>query len=139
MDLNGFFRQNAVKPENIKYIASSRFLDKNKKPIEWELRPITSRDDECIRRQATQKKRTQNGQYQNEIDQEKYVGLLASTCTVYPDLNNLDLQDSYGVMGAEELLKVMLLPGEYANYLGKVQEICGFDKNMNDLVEEAKN
>ena len=51
----------------------------------------------------------------------------------------MDLQDSYGVMGAEELLKVMLLPGEYANYLGKVQEICGFDKNMNDLVEEAKN
>ena len=67
------------------------------------------------------------------------MGLLAATCTVYPDLNNLDLQDSYGVMGAEELLKVMLLPGEYANYLGKVQEICGFDKNMNDLVEEAKN
>lgn len=137
MNLSGFFRENVIKPENIKYVVSNRFLDENKKPIEWELKPITSKDDEDLRKRAMQKLRPQNGQY--EFDQNKYVSLLAAACTVCPDLNDADLQDSYGVMGAEELLKIMLLPGEYADYLGKIQEICGFNKNMNDLVKEAKN
>lgn len=137
MNLSGFFRENVIKPGNIKYVVSNRFLDENKKPIEWELKPITSKDDEDLRKRAMQKLRPQNGQY--EFDQNKYVSLLAAACTVYPDLNDANLQDSYGVMGAEELLKIMLLPGEYADYLGKIQEICGFNKNMNDLVKEAKN
>lgn len=137
MNLSGFFRENVIKPENIKYVVSNRFLDENKKPIEWELKPITSKDDEDLRKRAMQKLRPQNGQY--EFDQNKYVSLLAAACTVYPDLNDANLQDSYGVMGAEELLKIMLLPGEYADYLGKIQEICGFNKNMDDLVKEAKN
>lgn len=29
----------------------------------------------------------------------------------FPDLNDKDLQDSYGVMGADSLLKAMLTPG----------------------------
>ena len=42
-------------------------------------------------------------------------------------------------MGADALLKAMLTPGEYANYLNKVQEICGFDITLQDEVDEAKN
>lgn len=64
---------------------------------------------------------------------------MAAACTVAPNLNDASLQDSYGVMSADELLKAMLLPGEYADYLAKVQEICGFDKSVQDLVDDAKN
>ena len=60
-------------------------------------------------------------------------------CTVFPNLNDAGLQDSYKVMGAEALLKAMLTPGEYADYLNKVQEICGFDITLQDEVDEAKN
>lgn len=42
-------------------------------------------------------------------------------------------------MGAEALLKAMLTPGEYAEYLSKIQEINGFDTAFEDLVEDAKN
>ena len=42
-------------------------------------------------------------------------------------------------MGADALLQAMLTPGEYANYLTKVQEICGFDITLQDEVDEAKN
>ena len=33
----------------------------------------------------------------------------------------------------------MLTAGEYAAYLDKVQEVCGFTRTMQDEVEEAKN
>ena len=42
-------------------------------------------------------------------------------------------------MGAEQLLRAMLTAGEYAAYLDKVQEVCGFSRTMEDEVEEAKN
>ena len=64
---------------------------------------------------------------------------LAAACTAYPDLNDKELQDSYHVMGAPALVKAMLLPGEYAAYLQKVQSVCGFDIAFEDRVEEAKN
>ena len=53
--------------------------------------------------------------------------------------NDKELQDSYKVMGADALLKTMLTPGEYAEYLTKIQEVCGFDTTMQDEVDEAKN
>ena len=58
---------------------------------------------------------------------------------MFPNLKDKELQDSYGVMGDDKLLKTMLTAGEYANYLEKVQEVNGFDVPMDELVEEAKN
>jgi len=68
-----------------------------------------------------------------------YLGRLAARCTVFPDLNDKTLQDSYSVMGADHLLRAMLTPGEYAEYLRQVQKICGFDVPFDELVDEAKN
>ena len=58
-------------------------------------------------------------QYQKETDYDLYLGKLAVACTVFPNLNDKELQDSYKVMGAEALLKNHADPGEYADYLTK--------------------
>ena len=58
--------------------------------------------------------------------------------TVYPDLQDKELQDSYGVMSAEELISTMLTPGEFEDYATAVMKANGFDDEEN-LVEEAKN
>lgn len=139
MDLKSFLKQNALQQEDHLFVVSKRFLDDQGKPIEWRLRAISSQQDEILRKESTKKVQIKRNQYQNEIDTNKYIGLLAAACTIYPNLSDAALQDSYGVMGADELLKAMLLPGEYADYLLKVQEICGFDQNINDLVDKAKN
>lgn len=141
MNLKGFLKQNAVTTENIKFVASTRFLDDNKKPLKWEIRAISSSEDENLRKAATRKIAVagKRNQFNDEIDTNKYIGLLAATCTVFPNLNDVDLQNSYSVMSADELLKAMLLPGEYAEYILKVQEICGFDKSDKDLIVDAKN
>ena len=42
-------------------------------------------------------------------------------------------------MGADALLEKLLTPGQYADLLIAVQEVNGFDDDINDLVNEAKN
>lgn len=139
-NLSAFLAQNAVQDEKIKYVASKRFVEDGK-PVEWELQSVTSEEDEQIRKSCTKRVPIpgKHGQYIPETDLNKYLGLLAVKCVVYPNLNATELQDSYGVMGADNVLKKMLKPGEYQNLLNKIQEINGFSVNMDELVDEAKN
>lgn len=140
-ELSGFLYQNALAVENVKYAASVRFIDNNKKPLLWEIRCATSDEDELLKKSCTKRIPVpgKKGMLLPETDYNLYVGKLAAACTVYPDLNSKELQDSYHVMGADTLLKKMLTPGEYNGYLAKVQEINGFDISMEELKEEAKN
>lgn len=140
-DLSCFLAQNAAKMENVKYVASKRFIGADKKPVEWEIKAVTTEDDEALKKDCTKRKPIvgKKGAYIPETDYSLYTGRLAAACTVYPNLNDKTLQDSYGVMGALELLQQMLLPGEYQEYLSKVQEVNGFDMTMEELVDEAKN
>lgn len=126
--------------DTVKYVASKRFMQ-NKKPVEWELKPVSSSLDEAIRKECTKKVPIagKRGQYNQETDTDKYIGKLCVACTVYPNLNDAELQDSYGVKSGDELLKKMLLPGEYTEYKAKVMEVNGYDMSMEDLVDEAKN
>ena len=140
-NLSGFLAQNALPVENVKYVASKRYLDNDGKPLEWEIKCITSTEDEELRKSCTRRiplPGGRKGQYTQETDYTLYTGKLAATCTVYPNLNDAELQDSYKVMGADALLKKMLSPGEYADYLIKVQEVNGFQTLQEDI-DEAKN
>lgn len=140
-NLSAFLAENAVKVENTKYVASKRFLDADGKPIPWEIQCITSTEDEALRKSCTKRVPVpgKRNQYTQETDYNAYLGKLAARCTAFPNLNDAELQNSYDVMGADALLKTMLTPGEYAEYLVKVQEVNGFDVTMEDEVEEAKN
>lgn len=141
MSLSAFLAQNAVPVEHVKYIVSERFLDEKKRPIEWEIKALSEAENEGLRKACATRVPVpgRKNLYQKDTDYDKYLGKLAAACTVYPDLNNEELQNSYKVMGAENLLKAMLTNGEYAAYLEKVQEICGFDRTLQDEVDEAKN
>lgn len=140
-NLTAFLKQNALPVENVKYVASKRFVDSNGKPIEWEIKCITPEEDEALRKSCTKRVPVpggRKGQYTLETDFNLYLGKLAAKCTVFPNLNDAELQDSYGVMGDDALLKKMLTPGEYADYLLKVQEVNGFQTLQEDI-DEAKN
>lgn len=126
--------------DTVKYVASKRFKEKGK-PVEWELKAVNSSLDEAIRKDCTKKVPIvgKRGQYNQETDTDKYIGKLCVACTVYPNLNDAELQDAYGVKSGDELLKKMLLPGEYTEYKAKIMEVNGYDLSMEELVDEAKN
>lgn len=146
-NLSAFLAENALPVEHVKLVVSPRFLSNEKdekgklKPIEWEIQAIDSTADEAIRKTCTRRVPVpgKKNQFTKELDSDAYVGKLAVACTVFPNLNDAGLQDSYHVMGADALLKAMLTPGEYANFLTSIQEICGFDVTLQDEVDEAKN
>ena len=114
MTLSAFLSENAIPVENIKFAASPRFVDENKKPVEWEIKTITGTEDEALRKSCARRVPVpgKRNQYQKETDYDLYLGKLAVACTVFPNLNDKGLQDSYKAMGAEALLKAMLTPGE---------------------------
>ena len=126
--------------DSVKYVASKRFVNKGK-PVEWELKAISSELDEAIRKECTKRVPIagKRGQYNQETDTDKYLAKMCVACTVYPNLNDAELQDSYGVKDGVALLKKLLLPGEYTEYKAKVMEVNGYDMSMEELVDEAKN
>ena len=142
MSLSAFLAENAVPVENIKFVASKRFLGEDGNPIPWEIKTITGTEDEALRKSCAKRVPVpgKKNQYQKETDYDLYLGKLAVACTVFPNLNDKELQDSYGVMGAEQLIVEMLDdPGEYNAFMGQLQEYHGFDRTMQEKVDEAKN
>nr|DAY51565.1 MAG TPA: tail assembly chaperone protein [Caudoviricetes sp.] len=141
MGLNSFLKQNVVEKEHIKIAVSDRFLREDGKPELWELKAISTAENEKLKNSCTKDVPIpgQRGAYRPEIDYNGYLLKLSASCIVYPDLNNKELQDSYGVMGAEKVLERMLIPGEYTDLLAEIQKINGFDVSLADKVEEAKN
>lgn len=78
------------------------------------------------------------GQFTQDFDANAYLAKVAVRCTVFPNLNDAELQQSYGVMGAEQLITTMLTPAEFEDYSTKVLQVNGF-QSSDEMVEEAKN
>lgn len=138
-DLSAFFAQNSKSEQTESFIVSDRFKDAEGRSIPWQLRSITAAEDEECRKSATRRVKGKNGQYTQETVMEDYLAKMAVACVVYPNLKEAELQRSYGVLGAEHLLRAMLRAGEYVTLVQKVQELNGYDKDMNELIEEVKN
>ena len=141
-DLSRFLKRNKVKRENIFIPASKSLVDEKGKPLLWEVRPISTREDNSIRDECTIDIQVTGkpGMYRPKLNSSKYRAKLASACVVFPNLNDKDLQDSYGVMGAEQLIVELLDdPGEFNAFMGKIQEYNGFTESLQEKVDEAKN
>lgn len=102
-NLTAFLQVNSRR-ENVRVVVSDRFVDENGQAQAWELQPLTAADwQELLLAESC----AEQPRY-NDI----FLALLAKS-VVWPDLNSAELQDSYGVLGAEKLLLKMLSPGEY--------------------------
>ncbi|HAG43972.1 MULTISPECIES: phage tail assembly chaperone [unclassified Clostridium] len=104
-------------------------------------KPIASTIGDEIRKKC-RKVSFVKGQKVIETDNDKYLAKLIIETTTYPDLKNSELQSAWQVMGDEELLKAMkskMSDGEYSEWSSVVSEVNGYDRSMQELVEEAKN
>ena len=138
-NLQAFFAQNAEVTTNIKEIISTRFKDSKGSVIPFEFRALNSEEDKNIKKSCMKKVKMKKGVYQDELDIDTYTCKFLAASIVFPDLKNEELQKSYGVIGEVDLLRTMLLPGEFTEASLIAQSINGYNKSMNDLVEEAKN
>lgn len=139
--LSAFLAQNAKQIENKNIIASKRFTDENGEPMKWEITCITAGENQQLRKSCTKNIPVpggKRGQFTQSFDTAAYQAKLAAKCTVFPDLNDAELQESYGVMGAEQLVAAMLNSGEYDEYISAILDHNGF-ADLSEEIDEAKN
>lgn len=136
MSLNGFFKSNAKSLPDVKVVVSERFTNEDGSPIEWVLHPISTKKVEEITKRNT-KTAIKNGKKESTVNEENLNAELLEAVVLYPSLNDAELQDSYGVSSANELLSVMLYPGETQVLTNALQEVMAGTK-ANDI-DELKN
>ena len=130
-----FMKANKKVKENEKYAPTESMVDENGKPLEWEFKHISSKENDNLR-----DANTKDNIYRQKLDASKYLAQMITAATVYPDLYDAQLQDSYGVKTPEDLLYAMVDdPGEYQELCNWMQKFQGFTKTLEDKVEEAKN
>jgi len=139
-NLSAFMRSNVEQIENTKIAASPRFKGEDGNPMEWEICCISADEyarirSSCIKQVPVVGKKNQ---FTQQLDTYAFQAKVCARCTVVPDLNNAELQDSWGVATPHELLGKMLIGGEFDDYVTEVFRINGF-KTENELVDEAKN
>lgn len=141
-DLSKFLKTNKQKKENVKYPVTKSLCDENGEPMLWEIRPLSTKESNKITDECTYQEQVPGkpNQFRSKIKETKLLLKMMVASVVYPNLNDKDLQDSYGVMTPEDLLTEMVdNPGEY-NAFGKfINEYNGFTEGLNEKVEKAKN
>ncbi len=132
--LQDFLMANEVRRDQTMEVQVSEF------PEPFLIRAISEKENKEIRKscqRVTFDKKTR--QKQTETDTDLYSNRLVTACCVDPNFKDAELQSKYGVRGAEELIDVLLKPGQFTDLLMAVQEINGFADDINDLRDEAKN
>lgn len=137
-----FMKTNKVKKENTTFAATKSLVDEEGKPLLWTIKPLTTAENESIR-DACMMEVPVTGKpnmYRPKLNTSKYIAKMVAASIAEPNLYDKELQDSYGVMTPEDLLKEMVDdPGEFNDLLAFVQEFNGFNTTLEDKVEEAKN
>ena len=137
-----FMKKNKIVKENTTYAATRSLVDEKGNPLKWTIKPLTTREnddlrDECMIEVPVTGK---NGVYRPKLNTSKYIAKMICASVVEPNLYDKDLQDSYGVMTPDELLKEMVDdPGEYQALASFVQDFNGFNTTLEDKIAEAKN
>lgn len=133
MNVQDFLFETVGRVSETKKVKFKRF----KSPIT--IKALSAEDLTLLRKRATT--RTLNRAtrlMEQNFDSDKFTTLVMTESVVNPDLNNAQLQKSWGCVGQpEKLLEKMLLAGEYNSLAEEVLELSGV--GAVDLIEQAKN
>ena len=138
--LKGFLKENVKESSKKTYQVeiSDRFLDEEGNPIKWEIEALSPKNYMKIVNGTGAKVNAKTGEIALDDSSAAWYDLIGK-CVKYPDLRDMELQDSYGVVGVPDLLDEMLNSKEFTYLNSVLTEIHSSKKDINDLVEEVKN
>ena len=139
---SAFMKQNKQAKGNEKFAPTTSLIGSDGTPIRWEFKHITSKENDDLRDACTidvPVTRKPN-LFRPKLITSKYLVQMIVKSTVYPDLYDKELQDSYGVMTPEELVYALVDDaGEYQDFCTWMQKFQGFTKTLDEKVNDAKN
>ena len=115
-----FYRENRKDREEKELLLTERMLEDGGQML-FRIRPMSQRENEDIWKRCGE-------------DAKRYEGMVLAESVVFPDLKDAALQNSYGVVGTERLLRKLLLTGEYDRLRMAVEEINGGDGGCIDCI-----
>lgn len=141
-NLKAFLKENKKEKRTTQYPATKSLCDDKGEPLKWTIRALSTKESEAIREACTTEVQVTGkpGMYRQKVDSNKLLKKLICAAVVEPDLNSKELQDSYGVLSAEDLIVEMVdNPEEFGNLANFVQQYSGLDETMPERIKEAKN
>ena len=139
-NMRAFYRDAVEENKTVFYPASKRIKDSEGNPILWELRVLGYDEIKAITKRNTKNVPNKvTGAAEKRTNTEEAAMEMTLASIVFPDLNDADLQDSWGVVGAEALLKAMLTPGEIVDLENAVQSAAGYSTEMDEKITAVKN
>ena len=141
MSFEAFMKRNKITKPNAKYAATKSLVDENGKPLEWEIKALSTKEAEKIREACTfdVPLKGKPGMYRPKLNTDLYTAKMVVAAIVYPDLSAAALQNSYGVTTPEDLIMEMVdNPAEYMDLSTFIQEYSGFE-TLQEKVDQAKN
>lgn len=106
-------------------LVSTRFKDENGEILKFKIKTLASKEIAEIEKRAKQ-----NGTLQTV--------LIIETACLEPNFKSVELQNKYGVYGAENLINKILLAGEIATLSDEILKLNGFGKTFEEVFVEAK-
>lgn len=137
--LNYFFADVVeAQEEEIEIMASDRFKDENGNVILWKFRLFSADEIADMKKKSTNLVK-KGGTKQVTIDSTLLTQNAILESVTYPNLKDVQLQESYKVLSDRQLLKKMLTGPELERLGDKVLRVQGFLEDINALIDDAKN
>lgn len=105
------------------------------------IRSITEKENKAIIKSCeTMRFDKKTHRRETDFDQNLYNTRLIVACCTDPNFKDAELQEYYGVRGAEDLVEYLLKSGDYSTLMTAILDLNGFmDEDINNLISEAKN
>ncbi len=136
--LQEFLNSHPVDDLTSEIAISERFKDAKGNLMKFKIKAMDGDTFEEIRKRALiVKAKGRKGSV--ELDMQRFNSSIVIEHTIIPDFKDAASIKQTGCLTPEQYLKKVLLPGEIDELSARIQKLSGFDQDMDELVDEAKN
>lgn len=137
-ELQAFLNAHPIAGLTDEVAISERFRGPDGKVLKFKIRVLTHQEFESYRRQSLTISTQRKGR-RVDLDSARFNSLVVINHTVDPNFKDASSIQQLGCTSPEEYLNRVLLPGEIVDLANAILKLSGFDEDMEELVEEAKN
>lgn len=137
--LNDFLLENAeVTTKEVEVPVSKRFRDKEGNLLKFKIRPMNGEEFGKYQKQSTSIT-FNNRKKETQFDSAKFNMMCIVNHCIDPNFKDVEFLKKLGVQTPEQAASKVLLAGEIVELSSQITSISGFDTDINEEIEKAKN
>lgn len=133
--LMNFLIENSVEELIEEVPVGERFKDNEGNLLKFKIKAVPSDEFATLQKQCTATRK--KGKV--EFDSKKFNEQIAINYTIDPNFRDAEAIKKLGVLTPEQFLNKTLLAGELTALVEAISKLSGFDQDIDELREEAKN